>query len=175
MKKFICILMTLSLLLCCTGCISYNNHTSDLEEYSDYLGKVHLSEQHMPTLEEVGEYSDIEITYNFDFVLMFETNTVGLFLSYDEAEYAVQKNRISSNYEFFSPDDEDLESDCDASVNGYDINLVRADYEYDTYKTGLLIGTDDENCRICYLFYLDTDLDVLDDLDSYIEEHFYIP
>ncbi len=175
MRKAINILIVLSFLLFSVSCVTQKNITGDINDYSNYLEKVYLSEQYMPKTNELGKYSDVTITYRSEFEVMFETNTAGLYLSYDEANYEKQKNCIISNYKFFSPDDDDLKSDCDAAVCGYDIHLVRADYKYETYKTGLLIGTNDENRRICYLFYTDTELDILDDLDSFIEDYFYIP
>ena len=93
-------------------------------------------------------------------------------LTYDEAEYHKQIEAIQSNYVFFNTEEDELQSDPDALVDGYNIHLVKQEYPLETYKTGLLIGMDETNRKICYLFYYDFDLDELNNLDDYIESNF---
>ena len=174
MKKAISFFLLLVIIFSLSSCTMAKSKTSNTARYEKYLSKVEYSESHMPDLEQCGNYSSMNATYTYECFLFFDVYTVGLFLSYSESEYEAQKNNILSNYEFFKPDDENLKSDCNATVKNYNIQLVKAEYEYSTIKMGLLIGTDDSNCKICYLFYYDFDLDVMDDLDTYIENYFYL-
>ena len=52
---------------------------------------------------------------------------------------------------------------------------VKQEYPLSTYKMGLLIGMNDQTQKICYLYYYDFDLDILDDLDLYVRTYFSMP
>lgn len=170
MKKTLCILVIFALTISLSACIS-KRETKNIDEYYEYLAKVRYAEDYMPGKENCGNYSSIYATYKRTFAI-FETFTVGLFLSYDEAEYHKQIEAIQSNYVFFNTEEDELQSDPDAVVDGYNIQLVKQEYPLETYKTGLLIGMDETNRKICYLFYYDFDLDELNNLDDYIESNF---
>ncbi len=173
MKKILSVFLLLAVSASLFSCGVINKTTSDIGEYSGYLDKVEYAGDFMPTEAEWGNYSSMRSTYKHT-AMFFDTYTVGLFLTYTEDEYIKQKEKVLSEYSFFNEGDEGLESDCNADVGGYSIQLTRQDYPYNTYKIGLLIGTDDEEGKICYLFYNDFDLDVLDNLDTYIRKYFYI-
>ena len=162
------------MVLSLSSCFSKKMESENIDEYYKYLGKVRYAEDYMPSVEQCGNYSSIMATYKST-VPIFETHTVGLFLSYDEAEYNKQINAIQNNFVFFNTDDDELQSDHVAVVGGYNIQLVKQEYPLETCKTGLLIGMDETNRKICYLFYYDFDLDELDDLDDYIESNFNMP
>ena len=175
MKRILALLLLLATALSLTSCAIRQRKTEDEGEYEEYLGRVEYADVYMPPLALCGEYSAFCATYKYRFVVMFETYTVGLFLSYGEDEYEAQKAAVLSRYEFFDAEDETLVSDPDATAEGYHFRLVKQDYPLETYKVGLLIGTDDADRRICYLYYYDCDLDVLNNLDVYIREHAYLP
>lgn len=175
MKKVLSISVLIVMLLSLSSCTRRKQKTTDEAEYENYLSKVEYSEDYMPSMAWCGNYSSATATYKHEYLIFFDVYTVGLFLSYNEYEYNSQKNAILSDYKFFSVGDESLDSDCDATIEDYNIQLVKDEYEYSTMKMGLLIGLDDTNYKICYLFYYDFDLDSLDDLDSYIEDFFYFP
>ncbi|MBE7085121.1 MAG: hypothetical protein E7368_03605 [Clostridiales bacterium] len=143
-------------------------------KYQEYLATAEYAEEYMPSVEECGNYSSAVATKKKSGFL-FVTYTVGLFLSYNEEEYCRQKEEILANRVFFQADDEDLESDCSASVDGYKLRLVRQEYHYATYKMGLLIGVNDAKQKICYLYYYDFDLDVLDNLYTFVKTYFTMP
>lgn len=172
MKKALCILVIFAMTVSLSACIS-KTETENIDEYYEYLAKVRYAEDYMPGEDHCGHYSSIHATYKRT-ILMFETYTVGLFLSYDEAEYQKQIEVIQSNYVFFNTEEDELRSDHDATVDRYNIQLVKNEYPLETYKMGLLIGMDDTNQKICYLYYYDFDLDELDNLDEYIKSNFYM-
>ena len=83
MKKTLCILVIFALTISLSACIS-KRETQNIDEYYEYLVKVRYAEDYMPGKENCGNYSSIYATYKRTFAI-FETFTVGLFLSYDEA------------------------------------------------------------------------------------------
>ena len=170
MKKLLRIFVLLVMSFSLSGC-SQQLKSSKIEDYDKYLAKVEYAKDYMPSVENCGEYSSVLATYKCT-VFLFETYTVGLFLSYDQEEYQKQREEIALEYVFFTPDDEALQSDCDAAVKGYNIRLVKQEYMLTTEKMGLLIGFDDAKQKICYLYYYDFDLDVLDNLDGYVRQYF---
>ena len=174
MKKLFSIFILSVILLSLSSCTARRIKTTKEDKYEKYLSKVEYATDFMPDTDACGNYSSLTATYQHEDLFFFDVYTVGLFLSYNESEYEAQKNQIFSNYEFFTSDDESLKSDCDATIKNYNIQLVKGEYEYSTIKMGLLIGTDDTNHKICYLFYYDFDLDILDDLDTYIKNYFYL-
>ena len=173
MKKFLNVFVLLLIVIIFSSCSLRQKATSDITQYNIYRAKVQYAEEYMPKIEQCGNYCSMRSTYKQSGFL-FITDTIGLFLSYQEEEYQQQKEAILFSYDFFHPEDEDLSSDCEASVAGYTILLAKEEYPLDTYKMGLLIGINDTQQKICYLYYYDFDLDVLDDLDEYIKMYFYL-
>lgn len=175
MKKLLLILLTTLFLFLFAACAMVSKASTNVEKYEAYLSEVAYSKDYMPSIGQCGEYVTATATYKRRTVLLFDTRTVGLFVTYDDAEYQKQIEKISSEYAFFSADDEALQSDCHAVVGEFSIRLVKTEYDLPTYKMGLLIGMDNANNGICYLYYYDFDLDVLDDLEEYIFDSFRIP
>ena len=71
-------------------------------------------------------------------------------------------------------------------MQAYEIKIVdKKIYTYDQYhnlegpqdlvKFGILIGTNTAENKICYLYFCDPELDIIDNLDEYIKEYFYLP
>ena len=172
MKRFLGIITLVAMIFSLISCGSKTSISSNAEDYKVYLDKVEYAKDYMPSIASCGNFLSVVSTYKKT-VIFFDVYTLGLFLSYDEEEYNKQKEHIIQNYTF--SDESESKSDSLAKVNGYIIKLVEEDYPLETYKMGFLIGTDDNNHRIGYMYYYDFDLDVLDDLDSYVESYFEIP
>ena len=175
MKKIVGVIILLATALSLSACSVKQAKSSDPKAYGEYLCRVPYAEDYMPTEEQLGDYSSLQMTYRHRWLLIFDNDAMGLFVSYQEEAYDAQKEEILSGYPFASGEDGESASDAEATVGGYHIRLVQQDYPLETYKMGLLIGLDDENQKICYLFYYDPDLDVLHDLESYVKENFYLP
>ena len=175
MKKILSFCILFLMIMTLGSCTLKEEKTSSIDKYPEYLRQVAYAEDYMPSIEQCGNYSSMLATYKKSGDIFFITDTVGLFLSYNEDEYNEQKEEMLSSFEFFYPEDEELESDCDAVVDGYNIHLVKQEYPLSTYKMGLLIGMNDQMQKICYLYYYDFDLDILDDLDFYVRTYFSMP
>ena len=104
MKKILsfCILFLMIMML--GSCTLKEEKTSNIDKYPEYLGQVAYAEEYMPNIEQCGNYSSMLATYKKSGVIIFVTDTVGLFLSYNEDEYYEQKEEMLSSFEFFYPE-----------------------------------------------------------------------
>lgn len=176
MKK-ICLLLALCIAVSMTfTACSEKFFSTDEDDYYEYLEKVAGAADFMPSLSAVGEYSSFTATYKHSrTALMYELDTVGLFLSYeDEEAFLDAVEDLSYEHLFYEKHPDEQKTDFEAEVNGYSIKMVKEEYELEVYKSAYLIGVNEKEQKICYLFYYDFDMDVLEDLDSYIDEHFYL-
>ena len=191
MKKVVLVII-LSVCLLFSGC-KYSKGTSDYNTYRKYMNKAsslvnidhaEYSKELMPSLDTMGNFNKMYATFKHTGII-WQTNTVGLFLEYDKADYDNQVKYIDENYVFFENNHNMQHVDIYAETDGYIIKMVdREDYIYDLYGNilsphepenfGVLIGTNDSENKICYLYFCDPDLGILDDLDSYIQNNFYM-
>lgn len=167
----LCILVTFMLTACSEKVVS-----NDEKDYAEYITKVSGAEAFMPTLVETGEYTSFEATYKHSRVaLMYELDTVGLFLTYEDADaFQLSVDSLTYDHIFYEDYPDEQKTDYLAEVGGYSFRMVKAEYELEVYKSALLIGINEEAQKICYLYYYDAGMDALDDLDRYVEEHFYL-
>jgi RNAse (barnase) inhibitor barstar len=116
-------------------------------------------------LTDISEETEITIV-NYDVLDYRENAIINTFLD------AVED--LSYEHLFYEKHPDEQKTDFEAEVNGYSIKMVKEEYELEVYKSAYLIGVNEKDQKICYLFYYDFDMDVLEDLDSYIDEHFYL-
>lgn len=152
--------------------------SSDAGEYKYYLSKTLGADKYMPDpyAELLGEYASLEATYKHSrTAVLYELDTVGLFLTYGDADsFGAAVEALRSEFSFYEKYPDEEKTDFSASVNNYDIVMVEAEYELEVYQSAFLVGVNEEEMKICYLFYYDFEMDSLSDLDGYIEEHFYL-
>lgn len=165
MKKIIKIIIgcTCALLLLNACALSKKYSSRNIEDYEIYLKEVIYPNDEiyyfMPKLEDVGSYKEFVVTrrtlndYFFD-----TTESIGLYLTYDDEEYQKEKDKINEEYYLLNnekelPDDyvittypngeehtmhdeiKDNLKDLDANVNGFHIQVVYLDFlKYNTYK-----------------------------------------
>ena len=167
----LCIMLTFSLTACSEKYVS-----TEAGDYAEYLGKVVGADEYMPKLVDMGQYTSFEATYKHSVTaLMFELDTVGLFLTYeDKDEFQLAVDNLTYDHLFYEEYPDEEKTDYLAEAGGYSIRMVKEEYELEVYKSSLLIGIDEEKQKICYLFYYDFGMDILEDLDSYVSEHFYL-
>lgn len=184
--------MALIVCLLLSGC-KYKKKTTDYDTYLKYVDKAYtlISTGHaqvikdiMPTQQTLGKYTDLYSTFRHEGVI-YPISTVALFLDYDKSEYEKQVNYINENYLFIDSTYPEC-TDIYASINGYEIKIVdKGLYTYDIYHNwaghdylvsfGMMIGTNTAENKICYLYFCDPELDIIDNLDEYIKEYFYLP
>lgn len=167
----LCIVVSMVLTAC-----SEKFFSTDEADYYDYIEKVTGAEKYMPSLTALEDYSSFAATYKHSrTALLYELDTVGLFLSFDDEEvFQDAVDVLAYDHTFYEKYPDEEKTDFKAEVDGYVINMVKEEYELSVYQSAFLIGVNMEEMKICYLYYYDYEMDVLDDLDSYIDEHFYL-
>lgn len=168
MKNRILILVLIIATVCLFSC---TKSATGIEQYNKYLEKVKYSSEHMPKTDQLGDYNNVEIFYK-NSSSFFETKTISLVLTYDKASYDKQIEYIEQEYSMYSTSPDLYGTDFQAETNGYTINMVNRKYTLEHNKNALLIGRNPEELKICYLFYYDPDLDVLNDLTEYVNRFF---
>lgn len=159
--------------------LTKNQSTEDLTEYESYLNTdEHYDEaqDYMPALKDCGEYRGGTVSLRRH-RSMFSFNSYALFLDYDAEEYEAQKKAIQERQRFLT-ETTDVYRDVDAEWNGFSVRPVLLNEDWDKYesvKTNLFIGFDDEAHRILYACFGDNELDEIDDLNETLDYYFFCP
>ena len=164
-KHLLLLVLTLVLL---TGC---SQSESNIENYLNTGSDIdHVSTSIMPKLNELPEYQNIEYNYKHKSALIFDSEAVVLVLEYDPETYEVEKSKLESDFTYL---EEQVISDFDNekyyipqpafSINNYDFKVVSSTNkdDFDYPKSFGMLATSDEDKRIAYLYYYDTDLDYI--------------
>ncbi len=129
----------------------------------------------MPNIKDLGAYSQIKYTYQstcYSILMDFNSDGLALFVKYDQTIYAIQKEKTLHSYTFL--DEPILEFDkyvmpvTEFEYRGYLMKIV-LDQEYIDYcacKSFMMIGFDDANSAIAFLYYYDFDIDYIADIDE---------
>lgn len=124
----------------------------------------------MPELSELGNPEKIEYYKLFSASFIFAHETDGLICTYTQEEYAIQKARLDTTYNFQT---EKTANDIlpAVEIDGYQFRLLSID-EYDLYypKEVVLIGYSDDANEIIYLEFYDIDLDYITSLEEFIAD-----
>ena len=176
------ILLAFCFVLC--GCLlvscSEENQTTSENDYELYMSEVRYSSQHMPDIEELGNYEDIVIkTKTTTHGLAWNVDTISLMVTYCEETFETELQRVMAEYQFVSGVEGKL-YDFEADVKGNDIRVVKKQQGYsDEYTYGypeafMMIGINEEKNSIVYMFHYDIDLDEINDLDSFIQKYYML-
>lgn len=172
----------------------------DISEYESYRNKIKYAEEGLPSLDEIGDYTEVLFGYRKvvdSHVMGFVSYGLSLFVDYDVSQYSSAKQFSESHYNFITvpiiQDDGDYTFPvAEFSYDGYEFKIAytsasvyRSTKEEHIYpKSFTMVGFDDKNNSIAFLYYYNFDLDVLcfkDDEEEYkngrmqklIEEEFY--
>ena len=164
------------------GCDIWKSQTSfDIDRYEEYVNRLsRCCRYFMPSLDSLTDYKDISVSLtSSDYTLgKKDTNPYGLilFVSYDEEIFDSKKDEISQNYIFVNTpiiseynDDDILMPAIDIVYCDYRIRVV---YDNDFYypKYFGMIGINENNYTIAYLYYQDINLDRLASVGDSIEK-----
>ncbi len=159
--------------------IPITDKSNDENDYETYLNEVKYANNHMPALADLANYEEISINRKTKKYLLWKRDSISLKVSYNEAAFEEAVKSIQSKYSFVTKDIEDMD-DYSASIEGYSIGIVskKETYEshdfYDYPKGFLMIGVNENNNSILYLFHYDFDLDEIDNLDSFIKKNYLL-
>ena len=124
----------------------------------------------MPELSELGDPEKIEYYNLFSAFLIFAYETDGLICTYTQEEYAIQKARLDTTYNFQTEKTADNILPA-VEIDGYQFRLL-SNNEYDLYypKEVVLVGYSDDANEIVYLEFYDLDLDYITSLEEFIAD-----
>ena len=159
---------------------SYEWIETDIAKYSDNLHGIGSAERMMPTLESLGHYTELEYTYKihcYSIFVGFVSDGYVLNVTYDESQYEQRKADALSSYTFLQ--EPIIEQDGDSPMpvtelkyKGYTLKVVPDDTQYTYYpcKSFMMVGFNDEEHKIVYLYHYDFDLDYIAAVDEDPEE-----
>lgn len=153
----------------------------DLAEYESYRSKIKYAEEGLPSLNEIADYKEAIFGYRnvvHSYVMGFESYGLSLFADYDASQYASAKEFAESRYSFITApivqDDGDYTFPvAEFSYDGYEFKIAytsasvyhstgkNSEKEYIYPKSFTMVGFDDKNNSIAFLYYYDFDLDIL--------------
>lgn len=150
---------------------SYQRIETNIAKYSEDLQGIGSAERMMPRLDSLGDYESLEYTYKIHcystFVGFFSDGYV-LNVTYGEREYEQRKAGILSSYAFLqepviAEDGDYLLPVTELNYKGYTLKVVPDDTQF-TYcpcKSFMMVGFNDVEHKIVYLYHYDFDLDYI--------------
>ena len=185
MKKFIWIAMLLFAVLL-SGCDKIDTNIEN------YLNTSHpevtkQAEKVMPSLEEIGNYQDINYWYGYQDVLFFQSHAFLLKVFYSQKEYFEKLENIQQQYVFLEEpvqytQERFLLPQAEFELDGYHFQVVSQtkDWEAVYPKDFMMIGCSEEQNSIVYLYFYDENLDYIStqeepkSMEEFVREYFQL-
>ena len=172
MKKLICLLMAVVLLLSLTGC-SRNN--TDIAIYE----KIAAEDKNMPELSDLGDYISVNTLYHYGMIFIYEWSAYNLIVEYREEDYKNAKAAAQEKYTFETEELkgkrsigydawQDVSLSPSFTFEGYQMNLLKQGELYSERFPKLMyyVGFNDETHKIAYVFFRDFDLDSVSSMEE---------
>jgi len=140
-------------------------YSTNINDYELYRNDVSYADKHLPeTIEGFGNPKEIKFGYKkisiFRF-LGFRSHGISLFASYGD-NYLEEKERVLNTYEFASYEAVYSDIGFDSfEYKNYNFHIGKNDIGGDYAKELFMIGFDDSNGFISYLYFYDFDLDMV--------------
>lgn len=153
-----------------------HSETKNVSDYQSYLDFCSYSEEYMPKIDDLGEYTQVIITKKETVYLIFGTDSVALFAEYDDENYSKAVKEIDEKYDFWSEPSGTIK-DFSCSYLGFDYRLVdlkHEDHYYDCKKF-MVIGTNSEKNAVSYVFFYDPDIDELGKIENRVSDFVRFP
>lgn len=137
--------------------------------------KLCAEDELLPELDELGNYSDVKFRHFHQNYYIFCCDSYTLKVIYDGETYETQKKQLDLNFMFQDEpidnlDEQDIEPSF--SYDGYDFRFLSDDYlAFEFPKKMYLIGTNDDENTIAYIYFDDHDLDSLTTVEFFMEEY----
>ena len=171
MKKLIILFLCMTMFLSLTAC--GNQYDYSMENYESRRETIPNASYYLPTLEALGDYERINYSYQRTPVVIFEAQTITLFVEYSPAIYKAMKTTLLSSGDFLT---ETLY--CDDSYASPPPQFTYKDYLFKTAdgvssfscKNFAVVGMNDEKCRIVFCYFYDIDLDHMGTTDKTEQE-----
>lgn len=175
MKKYILLLVLISLLTSCTPDISIS---SNIEEYEDYKDEVYNSSLVLPTLNTLGDYRDISINYYSEDGGIYTIDSIVLLLTYSSADFYIKKEEVLSTLTLL--DESIIEENgiiyvMEPQFTYMEFDIYVIDHEEFTYISNYgMIGFNEETYQIAFLYIDNPEIgsNAYDTMDEYMIENF---
>lgn len=182
-KKFFSIVLII-LPFCFIGCTKSN---SDINQYLNSSEVIdNFAKSFMPSIEELPENKSIEYRYTSNSIIISQSDSIALVVSYDDSTYKKEKEKLKEHYTYLDKPvyDNDIDNflipEHEFKVNSYNFKVASGNESYtaDYPKSFGMIGTSDEKKSIAYLYFYDSDLDYISKKDNgtsileFVKEHF---
>ena len=173
-------LLTIILLLFClflSSCSQEYRSTKE-EDYVVFLGEVLDAELYMPKTEDLGNFTSFLSTRKTPRDPFFDTtDAIALIAQYDEEQYASEKENVLAKFQFIDTGGSDVR-DVEAAVEGFCFKIVNDSEFYRGEDLApeqlLIIGFDESNYKIAYLYHWDHAIDYIKNLDAFIRDHYLL-
>ncbi len=146
----------------------------NLAAYDACLEKVAYSADFMPALAELQPWEDVQFIYQRTPMVLFESESLNLFVQYGEDEYEARKESALNRDDFVTERVLDHAGDVVMlpviEHAGYTLHAVAVHGSgWELCKYVGFIGVNDAQKRICYLLYEDVDRDFIADADEDVQ------
>ena len=186
MKKFIAICLCVAVVLSLSACsaemiedlFTWDTVDYNIENYESKRNSIANAAYFLPTLEALGEYSRVNYSYQHTEMLIFQAQTISLYLEYTPEMYRAMKEVVLSSGNFLektllcSDGASYQTTPANFTYRGYQFKtgVSEKDHSSDYCKEFILVGMSDEKCRIAFCYFYDMDLDYIDDADKSEQE-----
>lgn len=144
--------------------------SKNIDDFDTYIEKVPYANEFIPDYRiDIGNYSQVQFGYKKTSTFLFQSEGITLIASYDDVEYASEKQKSSEKLYFL----EEPVVDGDNYIfpvttfeyEGYAFKIApKRDYWTSgtlTCKSFMMLGYNDLESKIAYLYFYDMDLDYL--------------
>lgn len=151
------------------------DHTVGGNALVRYEADVRDSHRLPPEVPDLGEPERTEYHYFYNNWFIFSSECYTLICTYSPEDYAARTTALESQYIFHTEplDAGDGEFEPLYTLEGYEFRFLEMGTEtYDLYfpHEMVLVGTNDETCEIVWSYFLDEDLDDIDDPVEFLLE-----
>lgn len=148
---------------------------TDIAQYEAYRQELNYAAEFMPALDELGQSEELRFGYQETPEFIFCPKTMSLTVRYNEATYEAMKQQILTANDFIETPvidtDGDILLDDSFTHHGYDFqSLPMLEYEYTACKYFGLLGVNDEQYSIAWLYYDDMDRDLIAEPDEDLDD-----
>lgn len=170
MKKKYLIIILITFILCITV---YSKSRSNIKYYLNSGTSIDsIAKDIMPNLDDLPKYENIAYKYTHKSIIIFESDSVALVVKYDDKTYKSEKDKLAKKYTFLDhkiafngSESEYIIPEYEFSVNSYTFKVVDEDVNgkgnTQFPKSFGMIGTSEKKNSIAYLYFYDTDLDLI--------------
>jgi len=181
-KRTIAMLLSMCLMLSLCSC-SHRYESTNENDYTTFISEVYDADLHMPKINDLGNYNSFSIIRRYPGDIFIDTtDSITLLLQYDEQDFGKAVELIDTNYQFVKHG-KDYVLDTEAVLKGFWLRVVDDPLFYGSRADGykplnsnklLIIGINEADSKIAYLYHWDHAIDSIEDLDEFIESKYYL-